>query len=111
MYKVLAIVGEDLSIGFSLVGIDTHIAESPVHAAEALEEVINGDEYGIVIIDQDLASHFDEKMTECMLTSKIPLVISISGQMRWGDTEALPTDDHVAKLIRHAIGYQLNIEI
>ena len=111
MYKVLAIAGEDLSIGFSLVGIDTHSTENPTEAAEVLADAINGVEYGIVIIDEELASQFDEKTTKRMLASKIPLVISIPGKMHWRDTEALPSDDHVAKLIRQAVGYQLNVKI
>jgi hypothetical protein len=31
--------------------------------------------------------------------------------MRWREVEEVPADDYVARLIRRAVGYQLNIRL
>ena len=46
-----------------------------------------------------------------MTGSKVPLVITIPGDMQWHDVETVPRDEYVAKLIRQAIGYQVDIRL
>ncbi len=111
MYKVLAIGGKDLNFGFSLAGLETCRADDSAAAAQALREAAASGEYGIVIIDEALTESFDEKTTELLDSGDLPVVIPVAGQMKWRDAEVIPPDDYIARLVRQAVGYELNIQL
>jgi hypothetical protein len=41
----------------------------------------------------------------------VPLIIEVPGTIQWREEQALPFDDYVARLVRRAVGYQLNIKL
>ena len=109
--KVLAISEKELAKGFSLAGIETLTVSDAKQASEALVNIISGGKYGIVIMDEKLSSGLDKQVKTALSRSNGPMLVSIDGELRWRDTEKLPCDDYVARLIRRAVGYQLNIKL
>ena len=111
MLKVLAISEKELAKGFSLAGIETLTVSDAKQASDALVNIISGGKYGIVIMDEKLSSGLDKQVKTALSSGDGPMLVSINGELRWRDTERLPQDDYVARLIRRAIGYQLNIKL
>jgi vacuolar-type H+-ATPase subunit F/Vma7 len=109
--KVLAISEKELARGFALAGLETWTVSDAKQASMALEKIISGGEYGIVIMDEKLSSELDKKVIMALSRSNEPMLVSIPAELRWRDTERLPHDDYLARLIRRAVGYQLNIKL
>ena len=64
-----------------------------------------------MIIDESLTESFDEKTMELFASGELPVIVPIAGRMRWRDAEAIPPDDYIARLVRQAVGYELNIQL
>jgi vacuolar-type H+-ATPase subunit F/Vma7 len=109
--KVLALVGEDLGAGFALSGVEILRTADPAAARSALEAAFASGAYGIIIIEEELVKGFSEETRKSLRERTIPLVITVPGEMKWRETEGAPADDYVARLIRRAVGYQLNIKL
>ena len=111
MFRVLAVASEDLCSGFALAGVDVAKSESAAAAAEAVESAIRTGDYGLVIIDERYVVAFDEKLQEVVKQSDLPLFVSIPGEIVWSDLEKSMDDDYIAAFIKHAIGYELNMNM
>ena len=109
--KVLAISEKELARGFELAGVETWTVSDAKQASQALAKIISSGEYGIVIMEEKLSSGLDKQVTTALSQSDGPMLVSIPAELRWCDTEKLPDDDYVARLIRRAVGYQLNIKL
>ncbi len=111
MFKVLALVHEDVGLGFSLAGVAVTEISDNESALESLRAAISSKEYGVIIVEQSFFDSIDERLQDELLHSTIPLIIPVPVEMVWRDTEKIPQDDVVARLIRQAVGYQLNIQV
>lgn len=109
--KVLVVSERELAGGFALAGIETCVVSGAKNASEALAGIIESGEYGIVIMDEQLSSGLDRHVLAALARSDGPMLVTVPAELRWRDTERLPQDDYVARLIRRAVGYQLNIEL
>lgn len=110
-YRVAAVVGEDLGKGFSLAGVDVITAHKSEQALDLLRDASKSRSWGIIIVDETLLAGVDEREKNALFERTIPLVIAIPGAMHWSDIEKSSSDDFVARLIRRAVGYQLNIQV
>jgi vacuolar-type H+-ATPase subunit F/Vma7 len=111
MSKVTAVLGEQAALGFSLTGVDVIRVRDPGSAREALREAAENNAHGLVIVEEALLEGLEAAQREALLGSNAPLVIPIRVDLRWAPEGKAPEDDYVAKLIRHAVGYQLNIQL
>jgi vacuolar-type H+-ATPase subunit F/Vma7 len=109
--KVLALLGRDLSAGFALAGVDVSVVEDTAGMRSALDAAIAGRQYGIVVVEEELMAGMEAEQREGYGASTVPLVIEIPGAMAWREAAEAPSDDYIAKLIRRAVGYQLNIKL
>ena len=110
-YRIAALVGADLGSGFALAGVDVIPAGDPAQAVELLRDASKSRSWGIIIVDKSLLEGVDEREKNALFERTIPLVITIPGAMRWIDAEKGSSDEFVARLIRRAVGYQLNIQV
>ena len=109
MSRIVAVTGEDPAYGFSLVGVET-VACS--HTNEALAAIRSaGTDVGIVIVEQRFLEEFDPRTRKELETQIKPLVVSVPFSMVWSPAPGLQGDDLIARLIRQAVGYQLNIHL
>jgi vacuolar-type H+-ATPase subunit F/Vma7 len=104
-------VHEDLGAGFTLAGVEVARAADAAAARRAREAAMRGGAHGVVIVEEELLAGMDEETRAAAAASTLPLVIGVPGEMQWREVEEAPADDYVARLIRRAVGYQLNIRL
>jgi vacuolar-type H+-ATPase subunit F/Vma7 len=109
--KVAAVLREELGAGFALTGIDVVRVHDANSAWEAVQRAVEGEEYGLIIVDECYMADIEKQAREYLYELNIPLVVPIPCELRWRDVEEIPADDFVASLIRRAVGYQLNISL
>jgi vacuolar-type H+-ATPase subunit F/Vma7 len=111
MSRVLALVAADLGAGFALAGIDVAPVAGPGELRAALNTAIGGTTYAMVVVEEETMAQLDESERAALLSVTVPLVIAVPGALAWKDTAEEPEEDYVARLIRRAVGYQLNIKL
>ena len=110
MSRVLAILGEDLAAGFALAGVEVRKIRDPAAGRDALRAAIAAGVYGIIVVEEELLRSLAPESRDQIDAAAVPLVIAIPGEMLWQE-QAAPADDYVARLIKRAVGYQLNINV
>ncbi len=111
MPKILGILREEMAAGFALTGLDVIRVREPAEARDALQEALDGREYGLVIVEEGILEGLELRFREMLQGLNVPLVVSVPARLLWRDVEEAPEDDAVAQLIRRAVGYQLNIQL
>ena len=111
MPRVLAVLGEQAALGFALTGMEVLRVRDPAAARLALREAAENAEAGLVIVEEALLGQLEGPERERLLASNRPIFIPIRIDLAWVPEGQAPEDDYVAKLIRHAVGYQLNIQL
>ena len=111
MSKALALLRQDLGAGFALAGVDVSLVTDPAETRTALDAAVASGLYGIVIVEEELMAGMGEETRKGFAASTVPLIIEVPGALAWRDIEEAPSDDYVARLIRRAVGYQLNIKL
>ena len=109
--RVVCVMTRELSLGFSLTGVEVMPVSDSPQALRAVEELLAGREAGLVVIEEKLLEGMEGRTREKLLDSSVPLVVPVPGELVWRDVEELPPDDYVAELIRRAVGYQLDIKL
>lgn len=108
MSKVLAIVNPEVSRGFKFSGVQIKSTPSPELAKRHLLDALRSRDYGIIIIDEDYLSSFDEHTRHLVEESIVPLIVPVPLEMRWRE-KAARSDSYVQEMIRRAIGYHIKI--
>lgn len=109
MSSVLAILPHDLCLGFSLAGIQTRPVSNHDEAVEQLRLANEEKTHDLVIVDETLIDELEPHIRKEYLRQTRPLIVPIPGELQWSDSEEPSRDDLVQRLIRQAVGYQLNI--
>lgn len=110
MPRVVAVLGEQAALGFALTGVEVMRAAGTAGARAALREAAADAENGLVIVEQALFEGLEQPERERLLALVTPLVVPVSIPLAWVPEGQAAKDAHVAELIRHAVGYQLNIQ-
>jgi vacuolar-type H+-ATPase subunit F/Vma7 len=92
MPRVVAVLGEQAALGFALTGVEVMRAAGTAGARAALQEASADAGNGLVIVEQALFDGLEQP------------------ELRWVPEGQAEKDAHVADLVRHAVGYQLNIQ-
>ena len=74
-YYVIA--DEDVTLGFSLVGIQGVAVHTPEEAQAAFDKVTQIKQFGIIIITEKAASFIRDKVDRYLFTENLPLVVEI----------------------------------
>jgi len=111
MSKVVAVLGEQAALGFALTGVEVIRVRDPAAARGVLLEAAENEEHGLVIVEEALLESLDDAGREALLARNVPLVIPVRLDLHWAPEGKGAEDDYVAKLIRRAVGYQLNIQL
>ena len=111
MSRILALVRSDLGAGFALTGIDVVPVAGVEELRSALRAAIDGTRHGMVVVEEELMDGLEETERAALLSVTVPLVIAVPGALEWKETVEAPGEDYVARLIRRAVGYQLNIKL
>jgi vacuolar-type H+-ATPase subunit F/Vma7 len=111
MPKVVAVLGPEAALGFALTGVEVIRVPDPAAARGLLLEALENREHGLVIVEEALLDSLDAASREAALARNVPLLIPVRLGLRWASEGQAAEDDYVARLIRHAVGYQLNIQL
>ncbi|WP_455383376.1 V-type ATP synthase subunit F [Salinispira pacifica] len=111
MAKVTAVVHEDLGLGFGLAGLTVMRCADSKEALEAIHSLLSDRDQGIIIVEEEFLDDFEEHERDALLKRTIPLLVPIPGKLEWHGSDEVPHDDYVARLVRQAVGYQLNINL
>ena len=111
MSRILALVRPDFGSGFALTGMDVGRVADAGELRSALGAAVGGTTYGMVVVEEELMAGLDESDRAALLSVTVPLVIEVPGALEWKEAGGAPAEDYVARLIRRAVGYQLNIKL
>jgi len=111
MPKVVAVLGPEAALGFALTGVEVIRVADPAAARDVLLEAVENREHGLLIVEEALLDGLDAASREALLARNVPLLIPVRLSLRWASEGKAAEDDYVARLIRHAVGYQLNIQL
>jgi vacuolar-type H+-ATPase subunit F/Vma7 len=106
MYKVLVIARDEIDLGFRLAGVKTHAVKNSEEAREKLVEQLDSKEYGIILLDDELTTDFDEQLEKRILESDFPLVMLIPLRKELKE-EIL--EDEISKFASNIIGHRIRI--
>jgi vacuolar-type H+-ATPase subunit F/Vma7 len=106
MKKILVLTPADASGGFALAGVGQRQA-SAIAAAAPIEAALADGETGVLAIDERLV---DAALQEWLRDAERRLNVAIVALPAPG-VPARPEDDYVSRLIRHAIGYQVRVQL
>lgn len=110
MSRITALVHEDLGLGFRLAGVVAKQCSSSEETVALLTELTEDRDQGIIIVEEELLNAIDGRARELLLRRTVPLVLPIPGTLLWKTSGEVPVDELIARLIRQALGYQLNIQ-
>ena len=110
MSRITALVHEDLGLGFRLAGVVAKQCSSSEETVALLTELTEDRDQGIIIVEEELLNAIDGRARELLLRRTVPLVLPIPGTLLWKTAGEVPVDELIARLIRQALGYQLNIQ-
>ena len=100
--EIFIIGDHDTVLGFSLAGIEGRTVKGPDEAYSALNEVVESEKIGILLITERLAHELRREIDQIMMTRRYPLVVEIP------DVEG-PFEDKVtiSDLVKTAIGIKI----
>lgn len=110
MYKILAIANSEVVKGLKFSGINVMGVDTPELAKKSLLDVMQNNDYGIIIIDEALEQSFDEQTKRLIEESNTPLFVPLPLQLIWQEAEMPADNSYVVEMIRRAIGYQIKIK-
>ena len=99
---MLVIGSQDAVWGFALVGAHGQIVTTAEELNQALDAALGGDEFGIVLVTEDVAD-LDRRRVEMLMARSIkPLVVEIPGP-----AGPRPDRPSLSELIRQTIGVKI----
>ncbi len=108
MPKLIVLTDAETAIGYRLAGVAVRETQ-PDSAVHDLEELINADEYGLVVVDEGLVADPVRATERAMRGRDLPVLLSVpSLGAAFSDS-----DDAVAymkELVRSAIGFDIKLE-
>ena len=105
---MLVLTDSETATGFRLAGVE--VLESDQEGAqEALEGVIEGQDYGLVAVDQGLIAEPNAAAARAMRGRDLPVLLSMPSLGAAFDEEEDATD-YMKSLVRSAIGFDIKLE-
>jgi V/A-type H+-transporting ATPase subunit F len=96
MMKIAAVGSEAFVLGFRLAGVSDVFASKPENIESTIRAAVQGDRFGILIVNEGEVGHVSDSMKELMLRSIKPVIIKIGGE-----------EEELRNKIKAAIGVDL----
>jgi V/A-type H+/Na+-transporting ATPase subunit F len=100
--KLVVVTSPELALGFQLAGIEACAVPDTERASAVVADLLDSLDVGLIAISQDLMAAMDEPLRRRLDASLRPVVVTIPGA-----TGATGCQDHIADLIRHAVGFPI----
>ena len=92
----------DTLTGMRLAGIEGIVVHETFEVMEAIEEILNDPEIGILLITEKLGQLVPQRISDIKLNYQLPLIVEIPD--RHGTNRSA---DSITKYVREAIGLKL----
>jgi vacuolar-type H+-ATPase subunit F/Vma7 len=105
-HQVGVVAGPAIALGFKLAGLRPRVVDSAEGAATLLNEMIESDRWGVILVQEDLMPE-EEPAALRRSTSGLPILVPFPppGLARVpGEAEA-----YVMELLRQAVGYRVRL--
>jgi len=105
--QVAVICKEGLGSGFKLAGAEVLVTPDSEAARAELRELLGSQEYGLVLIEQDLLDELDDRTLRTVEASNVPLVVPFPSLHpgAWERDER----SYIQEMVRRAIGFTVRI--
>ena len=107
MGHIIALTDAETALGFRLAGIDGRTAATAEEAARKAAEILDDPEARLVLVDEGLFRLLPEGMQRMLDASRSPVFVAVPAA-RARKASVTPAE-HVARLMRRVIGYQIRI--
>ncbi len=107
MGHIVALVDEETALGFRLAGIEGRAAGTADDLARRARELMEDPDARLVLVDEALFRLLPEGMQRTLDASRSPVFVAVPAA-RARKATASP-EEHVARLMRRVIGYQIRI--
>lgn len=108
MHRMIVLTDSETATGYRLAGVE--VREATVEgAAEVLDELIESEEYGLVVVDEGLVANPVEASARIMRGRDLPVILpvpSLSAAFGEGDDAT----SYMKELVRNAIGFDIKLE-
>ena len=108
MPKMLVLTDSETATGFRLAGVEVREADQE-GAQEALENIIESQDYGLVAVDQGLIKEPNEAAARAMRGRDLPVLLSMPSLGAAFDEDEDPKGC-MQSLVRSAIGFDIKLE-
>src|SRR5512145_2181089 len=107
MGHIVALVDAETALGFRLAGIDGRVAATAEELARKALEAAGDPETRLVLVDERLFRLLPDGLQRTLDASRSPVFVAVPAA-RLRRAHATPAE-HVARLMRRVIGYQIRI--
>lgn len=108
-HKVVVLTDAETATGYRLAGVETRVS-TPADAQAALDDIINSEGYGLVVVDEGLLEDPVKAAERSMRGRQLPVILpvgSLSGAFAEDSGDALA---YMNNLVRSAIGFDIKLE-
>ncbi len=107
MGHIIALVDEETALGFRLAGVEGRAAGDADDLARAARGIMDDPEARLVLVDEGLFRLLPEAMQKALEGSRSPVFVAVpAARVR---RASVSPAEHVARLMRRVIGYQIRI--
>lgn len=102
MRTILISDNNDTLVGMRLAGIEAILVKHPEEMREALDYVLSRQEFGILIVTENIFEMAREELMEIRMYRRIPLIVEVPdrhGQKR--------PDNYITQYINESVGIKL----
>jgi V/A-type H+-transporting ATPase subunit F len=107
MHRVVILTDSETATGYRLAGVEVREAERD-GAIEALDELIESGDYGLVVVDEGLVPDAVGATARAMRGRDLPVILpvpSLSASFGEGDDAT----EYMKDLVRNAIGFDIKL--
>lgn len=108
MARVIVLTDAETATGYRLAGVEVREADRDT-AQDVLAEIIETDDYGLVIVDEGLVEDPVESTERLMRERDLPVLLPVPslGAAFGEDTDATA---YMQELVRSAIGFDIKLD-
>lgn len=108
MHRMVVLTDAETATGYRLAGVE--VRESvPEEAQAALEEIIDSEEYGLLVVDEGLIQDPTRAAERAMRGRELPVILSVPSLGATFGEESDATE-YMKELVRSAIGFDIKLE-
>jgi len=100
--KLMVIGHPEAVLGFSLVGVQGKVATNAQEINQALDEAMQAEDVGVILITQDVSALIEKRMDELKMHSTVPLIVEIPGP-----EGVSPDQPSLSDVVLRAIGVKI----